>query len=281
MLKAISGGDAFCAITPTGSLIDSYPMADGRMIHEEGSSYDPKDPYKNRDPRFYQSIIYPTGEIYSLNSATNTVELIPYDPEDSETVSDHQYNAAYPSSTGYVWKKYIDPTPHAMNQITDCTNDHILMRYADVLLMKAEALTELYGESSKEETIDLIDMLRDRCRGGKVHRENYNSKEELITLVRNERRIELANEGLRYFDLLRWKMAEKSPLIDGVGLKGDLYGAYMRLDGVGKTDRTVEVDGVPRRYVETRYFDPAKHYLQPIPQKEIDLNPNLVQNANW
>lgn len=281
LLKAISGGDAYCAITPTGSLIDSYPMADGRMIHEKGSSYDPKDPYKDRDPRFYQSIIYPTGKIYSLNSATSTVELIPYDPEDSETIADHQYNAAYPSSTGYVWKKYIDPTSHAMNQITDCTNDHILMRYADVLLMKAEALAELYGGSSKEEIIDLIDMLRDRCRGGKVHRENYNSKEELIALVRNERRIELANEGLRYFDLLRWKMAEKSPLIDGVGLKGDLYGAYMRLDGVGKTDRTVEVDGVPRRYVETRYFDPAKHYLQPIPQKEIDLNPNLVQNANW
>ena len=99
--------------------------------------------------------------------------------------------------------------------------------------------------------------------------------------MRNERRVEFANEGVRYFDLLRWKLAEKSPVEDGVGLKGDFYGAYMRLDGVGSTDRTVMVDGVPRRYVETRFFNPEKHYLQPIPQKEIDLNPNLTQNPNW
>lgn len=280
-LKAISGGDAFCAILPTGSLIDSYPMADGRLIHETGSSYNPRDPYKDRDPRFYQSIIYPTGNIYYLNSTTNSVEWTLYDPENSATIPDHQYNAAYPSATGYVWKKYADLTPHAMNQITDCTNDHIIMRYADVLLMKAEALAEVNGTASKNEIIDLVDMLRDRCKGGKVHRNNYNSKDELISLVRNERRIELANEGLRYFDILRWKVAEKSPVVDGMGLKGELYGAYMRLDGVGQTDRTVMIDGVPRRYVETRFFDPAKHYLQPIPQKEIDLNNSLTQNPNW
>lgn len=281
LLKAISGGDAFCAIMPTGSLVDSYPMSDGRLIHEKGSSYSPNDPYKDRDPRFYQSIIYPTGKICSLNTSTNTVDWIAYDPEDATTVPDHQYNAAYPSSTGYVWKKYVDVTPYGMTQITDCTNDLILMRYADVLLMKAECLAEIKGIESKAEIIDLIDMLRDRCHGGKVHRDNYNSKEDLINLVRNERRVELANEGLRYFDLLRWKIAENVPLKDGFGLSGVVYGAYMRLDGVGNTDRTVEVDGVPRRYVETRYFDPQKHYLQPIPQKEIDLNPNLKQNPNW
>ena len=67
----------------------------------------------------------------------------------------------------------------------------------------------------------------------------------------------------------------------GYGLKGDLYGAYMRLDGVGKEDKTVLVDGVPRRYVETRFFDPSKHYINPIPQSEIDLNPLLKQNQGW
>lgn len=49
------------------------------------------------------------------------------------------------------------------------------------------------------------------------------------------------------------EISRKSPVEDGVGLKGDFYGAYMRLDGVGSTDRTVMVDGVPRRYVETRF----------------------------
>lgn len=147
--------------------------------------------------------------------------------------------------------------------------------------MRKFSLAELKGVSEKTTIIGLINELRDRAKCGRVHNENYNTQEELINLVRNERRVEFANEGVRYFDLLRWKLAEKSPVEDGVGLKGDFYGAYMRLDGVGSTDRTVMVDGVPRRYVETRFFNPEKHYLQPIPQKEIDLNPNLTQNPNW
>ena len=102
-----------------------------------------------------------------------------------------------------------------------------------------------------------------------------------MKLVKNERRIELANEGLRFFDIVRWRDAEKNTVADGVGLSGELYGAFMRLDGVGKDDRTVEVDGVSRRYVETRTFDPAKHYLLPVPQKEIELASGLTQNPGW
>lgn len=279
-LKGMSGGDALLASTPSGSLIDSYPMADGRLIKEKGSTYNPSEPYKDRDPRFYQSVIYPSGQIKYLNNGN--LESTLYDPENPDMVIDLQkYDAKEPSPTGYMWNKYVDWSLHSMVQITDCTNDMIIMRYADVLLMRAEALTELNGLSAKEQVIDIIDQLRKRCGGGLVQRDNYVTKDDLINLVRNERRIELANEGLRYFDILRWKIAEKTPAVDGVGLKGEFYGAYMRLDGIGKNDRTVMVDGVPRRYVETRYFDPAKHYLQPIPQKEIDLNTNLIQNPNW
>lgn len=280
-LKGMSGGDALRAITPSGSLVDSYPMLDGRLIHETGSGYDPSNPYVNRDPRLSLSILCPTMQIKYLDAATNTIKERLYDPEDNTTIPDQQYNAKEPSSTGYMWTKYVDWSSYAMTNITDCTNDIILMRYAEVLLIKAEALAELKGLSEKAAIIGLINELRDRAKCGRVHDENYNTQEDLINLVRNERRIELANEGIRYFDLLRWKLAEKSPVVDGVGLKGDFYGAYMRLDGVGSTDRTVMVDGVPRRYVETRFFNPEKHYLQPIPQKEIDLNPNLIQNPNW
>ena len=281
LLKGISGGDAFRAVMPTGSLVDSYPMADGRLIHENGSSYNPKDPYKDRDPRFYQSIVYPTGQIRYLNSATNTIESTLYDPEDPSTIAVQQYNASEPSATGYMWNKYVDWSPYAMNDILDCTNDLIVLRYAEVLLIRAEALAELNGVGSKGDVCNLLDQLRERCGAGLIHRENYNSKEAIIDLVRNERRVELAGEGLRYFDLLRGRIAEKTTTMYMYGLKGDLYGAYMRLDGVGKDDRTVLVDGVPRRYVETRFFDPAKQYINPIPQAEIDLNPNLNQNPNW
>lgn len=280
-LKGMSGGDAYMAISPSGSLVDSYPMADGRLIHESGSTYDPRNPYADRDPRLTQSILCPGMQLKYLDAATNTIKETLYDPEDETTIPDQQYNAKEPSASGYMWMKYVDWSSYAMTQITDCSNDIILMRYAEVLLIKAEALAELKGTSEKTAIIGLVNELRERAKCGRVHAENYNTKEDLINLVRNERRIELANEGMRYFDILRWRQAEKSPVIDGVGLKGDYYGAYMRLDGVGSTDRTVTVDGVPRRYVETRFFDAKKHYLQPIPQKEIDLNPNLKQNPNW
>ena len=60
-----------------------------------------------------------------------------------------------------------------------------LIRWADVLLMKAEALAEINGMNSKNEICALIDQLRDRVKCGRVHQENYNSKEELVNLVRN------------------------------------------------------------------------------------------------
>ncbi|MCC8155332.1 MAG: RagB/SusD family nutrient uptake outer membrane protein [Tannerellaceae bacterium] len=268
------------ALTPTGNLIDSYPMADGRLIHENGSTYNPFDPYKDRDPRLSQSVIYPTSQIGT--STPNGVEWVYYDPEDAGTIPDQQYNAKEPSSTGYVWKKYVDWSEHAMVQITDCGVDIIILRYADVLLMHAEALLETKGVTAKNEIIEILNQLRDRCKGGRIHADNYNSEDELRFLVRNERRVELANEGLRYFDIIRWKIAEKSPAIDGYGLKGEVYGAFMRLDGIGRNDRTATIDGAPRRYVETRIFKPEKHYTFPIPQKDVDLtNESLKQNKNW
>lgn len=283
LLKGMSGGDPYCGIMPTGSVVDAYPMADGRLIKESGSTYKPASPYTDRDPRFYQSIIYPSGQSRYLDAETNSIKTRVYDPEDasSSTPAAQLYNANEPSPTGYMWNKYIDWSLFGIKEIWDCTNDIIIFRYADILLMEAEALCELQGAGAKVQICNIIDQLRDRCKGGRVHRENYNTKQELTHLIRNERRIELANEGLRYFDLIRWKDAEKDMNTNGYGLPGNLYGAYMRLDGIGKDDRTVLVDGVPRRYVEVRYFDTTKHYLFPIPQAEIDLNENLKQNPNW
>lgn len=281
LLKGMTGGDPYCGIFPTGSLVDSYPMADGRLIHEMGSTYDPKNPYANRDPRLYQSITYPTSQLKVLDGATNTIKEVLYDPEDESTISVQQYGAPEPSRTGYVWKKYVDYSAYGMLEIWDCTNDIILFRYADAMLMKAEALFKTQGLSAKDEICNLIDQLRNRCKGGKVHRENYNTEDMLFRLIKNERRIELANEGTRYIDLIRWKDAEKNTVETGVGLVGELYGAYMRLDGAGKTDTTVKIDGVPRRYIEKRSFDKSKGYLFPIPQNDRDLNSNLTQNPGW
>lgn len=284
-LKGMSGGDTYCAIFPSGSLVDAYPMADGRLIHEVGSTYDSNNPYNNRDPRFYQTIIYPTGDMKYLDATTNMVKLTRFDPEDRTTlIAQTLYDTAEPTRTGYIWNKYIDYSVYAMTDPWDCTNDIIVFRYADILLMEAEALAELKGASAAGEIINLIDQLRDRSKAGRVHRVNYTTKESLIKLVRNERRIELANEGVRYFDLIRWKQAEFNTVETGIGLAGPMYGAKMEQtdkDAPGYADPIVMVDGVKRRLVEQRYFNSARNYLFPIPQGEIDLNPALTQNPGW
>lgn len=279
LLKSIAEEDPYVTIFPGGPLVDAYPMADGRLIHENGTTYDPHNPYKNRDPRLSKSIICPGDKIGRIVGDAIVWDLT-YDPEDPNSYESFRYDYIYTSTTGYVWKKYVDWTPWGFRNVWNCSNDILVLRWADVILMKAEALAELNGTTSQQEICDIIDKLRNRCGGGKVHRENYTTQESLITLVRNERRVELANEGLRYFDLIRWRIAEQDPVVTGSGLNGAFYGAYMRLDGIGQHDNTVEVDGVPRRYVEPRSFDKSKRYLLPIPQKELDFNPNLKSSWN-
>lgn len=280
LLKGIAEEDPYVTLFPTGSLVDAFPTADGHLIHEAGSAYDPKNPYKNRDPRLGESLICPGDKIGHLVNGEILWDLT-YDPEDENGYYSFRYDYTYTSTSGFVWKKGLDWTVWGFRNVWNCNNDVHLIRWADILLMKAEALVETTGTASLTEVCDIIDQLRDRCKGGKVHRENYRAQEDLIRLVRTERRVELSNEGLRYYDLIRWKTAQEDVAVTGSGLVGETYGAYMRRDGVGKDDKVVMIDGVPRKFVEERNFQTTKQYLLPIPQKELDFNSNLKQNPNW
>ena len=92
------------------------------------------------------------------------------------------------------------------------------------------------------------------------------SKEELIDIVRRERRCELALEGLRYTDIIRWRIAEDV-------LNGNALGKYTGESG------SIMMNGY--RIIEKRKFDKNKHYLWPVPEAERLLNKNLGQNSNW
>ena len=130
--------------------------------------------------------------------------------------------------------------------------------------MNAEAYAEL-GQMSETIWNKTIKPIRQRAGFTEASALDYNASADIKEVVRNERRCELAFEGSRYKDIIRWKIAENV-------LNGNVHGLYTGA-AVG-TDNGFVV-------LETRNFDASKHYLWPIPQKDRDINKNLDQNPNW
>lgn len=239
---------------PTKALTDSYETANGLVITDANSGYDPKNPYKNRDSRLALSIFLdgdplPNGAIFH--------------PAPNSGTADAVGSTYIASTTGFNIKKYIDkkdlanPSKSGLNII--------LLRYAEVLLTYAEAKIEL-GEIDAS-VYDAINQVRSGRTDVKLPLiSNQLNQSQLRELVRRERTVELAFEGLHLADIRRWKTAEKV-------VPGKVYGiTYQNNNG-----EAVVVEAAS----ESRVFDSKKHYLWPIPQREINLNPNLKQNPNW
>lgn len=208
-------------------LADAFECIDGLSI-SESPLYDPEDPFANRDPRHAYIVRNPVG-----------------------TDWDGHYPYSFFDPTGVQNRKYIDPTipgDYANAYLNDW--NFILLRYADVLLMYAEAKNEASGPD--QSVYDAINEVRARPSVDMppVDQSKYNTKELVREFIRHERRIEFAMEGIRYFDLKRWHVAHIiMPEIKN--LVGDPY--------------TFE----------------EKHYYWPFDQNELDNNPNLVQTNGY
>jgi hypothetical protein len=254
MPPASIGG--WCSLDPNQSLVDAYEMANGKTIDDPTSGYNADDPYKNRDPRLFATIITP-GSLY---------EGFYYNPIE---VGSPDFYAPYGNTkTGYLPRKFdafLSDFPNVWNAGLNI----IVIRYAEVLLSYAEAKIEK-GEIDNT-VYDAINSVRTRAGMPVVDISKYNTQTTLRELIRRERRVELALEGLRWFDIQRWKIGPQV-------MPGQLLGA--RLGTVDPNNGNLVL--TPERIVvETRVFDPGKNYLWPIPQKEIDLNKNLVQNPGY
>jgi hypothetical protein len=258
-----NGLGGWSSVVPTQSLVDAFEMADGKTIEEarETGEYDPSNPYKNRDPRLRATIVYP-GQVFA-NQVYLSIE---------EGSNDYYNTADNASKTGYNFKKYttfmdLDPGSPYWNM----GNDIYIFRYAEVLLTIAEAKVEL-GQIDNE-LYEAIDKVRLRANMPAVDRAKYSSQESLRKLVRNERRVEFAMEGLRRDDIIRWEIA-------GDVLNGDLIGVKRGtvLESTQPNgDHNVSLN-LPANLIENRQFQAPKNYLLPIPQGAIDKNPNLKPN---
>jgi|SRR5690625_1655071 len=291
----MSSPNGWSIFTPSQDLIDSYEVIDGKLI-TESPMYDPANPFANRDPRLEQSIILPR-----VGSATETImpgtmwqgyefktgREIPgeeYYMVDGNRVANQDVVNEYASFTGYNWLKYLDPIDSNRNPDQSDLN-FILFRYAEVLLIYAEAKIEL--NEIDQSVRDALNEIRARAYNTDITDVDHypaittNDQTELRRVLRRERKVELALEGFRYDDIRRWRIAEKA--MDGVK-----YGRPKNYTTLTTTPN-IDEDGLmdyseiaeELRYIETNSFDGNVHYLWPIPQREIDLNPNLQQNTGY
>jgi len=245
----------FAAISPTQELADSYLLSNGKTIADP--SYNELTPYANRDPRLDATIIRHGSQLENPNGSFTTINTALGSGSDAINSSSNS------TPTGYYVAKFYDKT--ARNMLYSGSN-LILIRYAEVLLMYAEAKAKLNTFTSTEWNLT-IKKLRTRAGFTNANALNFPtvSSSEMDEIIRRERRSELAMEGLRIMDLRRWKTAETA-------LNGWVHGI--------KTNEAPLIDNGYIR-VENRIFNPAKNYLWPIPQSERDLNKNLTQNPNW
>ena len=245
--------------TPTQELVDEYAMANGMAINDPGSGYDEDNPYANREPRFRQSILYNgntfNGEVFlsAVNSGNNSIDLA---------------DATDNTNTGYCTKKRMDTTVNIFQGGASAQN-YYYFRYAEVLLNYAEAQNEAVGPDAS--VYAALDEVRTRA-GIPTFTDVYPgaTQDEMRQLIRRERRVELAFEGKRYFDLIRWEIAE-------VNLNKVMHG--MKITGSPGTYTYEKINAIPSGAPQWT-FDKNKNYLLPIPLSAIGRNPAMKDHQN-
>lgn len=235
-------------VSPTSSIVNAYETKQGKTLAELGPDsiaiYTKEPNYRNnRDPRMIASIILP-GTTYT------GVVLKPFEAG-LDKLGDQNS-----TSTGFWINKYLDPKDKTGTR----TLDFMIMRYAEILLNYVEALIEL-DDYNNPDVVKYLNEIRNRATMPNVNTAVYNTKEKLRELVRRERRVELAFEGVRYYDIRRWGIFEQV-------MNGQVTGA---IDPA--TNQPVNV--------EVRSAKANRDMIWPIPQKELLANPQMTQNPNY
>ncbi len=236
------------------SFVDRFPMVDGQKI-EESSLYDPQHPFEDRDPRLYATVLLPGY------SKVNDEVYIGHPDSTSQTG---------PGYTGYGLNKFYDHD--FQGNVWQYGGDYPLIRYAEVLLGYLESKIEAGDPISQNLLDETINKLRER-ESVQIAPVVETEPAVLRSIVRNERAIELAVEGgIRYWDLIRWKTA-----VENIDRK--FYGMKVTENPEEYSGRFV-INSEGHIFIREKVFHDY-NYLWPIPQSELDVNPNLVQNPGY
>jgi len=276
-------------IAPSQFLIDAYEATDGLPI-DESLVYDASQPFNNRDPRLDATIIRPQSFFGGVVFETDPDSVTTWRVENgirTVRVANTDVTNAFATFTGYLWKKYNSESDYPAKRSASDLN-FILMRYAEVLLIYAEAKIE--ANDIDQSVLDALNKIRARAYGVTdfTQVDQYppittTDQVELRRKLRNERKIELAYEGFRLFDIRRWGIAEK--VLSGP-LMGRPIGAYSKMHSTPDID---DLTGHPDygtsanlyRSVMPRAFQFPRDLLYPIPQDEVNVNENIIQNSGY
>lgn len=250
---------------PLQELVDAYEVVkDGVASKFDWNNPEEKaNPYANRDPRFYATILYDGAKWMTRNVETyfdvDSNGNITGGGKDTKFGND-SWNA---SPTGYNMKKFMDEG-YALNSWNFCARNWIHLRMAELYLNKAEAL---YHTGDEEGAREALKPIRQRAGMPAVTATGA----DLLEAIKNERRIEFAFEEHRYFDVRRWKEAP------------EYFGSTVHAITIKKYPdgkKTYEVDKLRSDVGGDRKWDDKMYWL-PISKSEMDKNPNLVQNPGY
>ena len=265
-------------------------LADGSL--NEGSGFDPKHPFKDRDPRFYHDIMFDGFKF--LNQTPSKEDLsfqyLEMYTGGSMVPTGNPERSANGSRTGYFCQKLV---PHQCNKYDGMYNwggalqTYLpYMRLADIYLLYAEAGAAAQGPAFKANcahtAVEAINVLRDRVGAGHVSSKFTNDQKSFIDEVRRERACELAFEGFRWQDLQRWLLLTEYPYNVKTRQEFKRVGNY---DFTKNDPRDAEVTGFDPQIkgqtviVERRFG--TKHYLLPLKEKEVYLYSEFPQNPGW
>lgn len=264
---------------PVQALIDSYECIDGLSI-DKSPLFDVNKPFANRDPRLGYTTVLPQTrfERYIFETHPDSTMTWDFSTTPARRVQNTEATHAYATFSGYLWRKYTDDADFP--DINNSDLNVILFRYAEVLLNYAEAKIEV---NQIDQTVyDAINAVRARPTVNMPAVTAGKSQAELRSIVRKERKYELAGEGFRLFDIRRWNIGEQT--MDGP-LLGRVRNAFLTDAPVIDENGTPHYDNVRNkadmRVIEIRNFNNSRDNYWPIPRLEIEVNPLLNQNPEY
>lgn len=271
---------------PTANYVDNYGMANGKPIKDitkadADSGYDPRYPWKGRDPRFYNDIVYDgvkcvTGSIPAAEESNRYANLY---------TNGSYRNISTGSRTGYLLYKFI---PRSANKFDDGfgygnnLNIHLpWMRLSDIYIMYAEAAAQGYGSATGKDpkytgtAVDAINVIRDRAGVGHVATDYLGSLDLFMNELRRERAVELSFEGHRFNDLRRWLLLIQSPYTIKKSIEFDRATPF---DATKPSEN--RVINIREEVILVRNFS-EKHYWLPLKNADVNMYLEFSQNPGW